>query len=107
MLTTRCARNRAVYTCPYYSATSASCQTTWTVPDPSSPVRRASCASFEGHDGDIGSGVTQQLALDRPASLVGIHLTPMWHWTYTSFCRSFVLCRMWDSNPHKVALTRF
>jgi hypothetical protein len=29
---------------------------------------------FAAHGGDIGSGVTQQLALDRPAPLVGIHL---------------------------------
>jgi pimeloyl-ACP methyl ester carboxylesterase len=30
---------------------------------------------FAAHGGDIGSGVTQQLALDRPGPLVGIHLT--------------------------------
>lgn len=30
---------------------------------------------FAAHGGDISSGVTQQLALDRPDSLVGIHLT--------------------------------
>jgi hypothetical protein len=23
------------------------------------------------------------------------------------FCRSFVMCRRWDSNPHEVALTGF
>jgi len=30
---------------------------------------------FAAHGGDIGSGVTQQLAIDRPGPLVGIHLT--------------------------------
>lgn len=30
---------------------------------------------FAAHGGDIGRGVTQQLALDRPGPLVGIHLT--------------------------------
>jgi len=30
---------------------------------------------FVAHGGDIGSGVTHQLALDRPGPLVGIHLT--------------------------------
>lgn len=30
---------------------------------------------FAAHGGDIGSSVTQQLALDRPGPLVGIHLT--------------------------------
>ncbi len=30
---------------------------------------------FAAHGGDIGSAVTQQLALDRPGPLVGIHLT--------------------------------
>ena len=38
-------------------------------------------ARFGAHGGDVGSGVTERLALTQPGSLAGIHLTdvPYWH----------------------------
>jgi pimeloyl-ACP methyl ester carboxylesterase len=40
---------------------------------------------FAAHGGDIGSGVTQQLALAHPDSLAGIHLTDVPYLTLVTF----------------------